>query len=145
MADALEEFRLLTEAATPAPWRWVISIQQRDIHLERNPKCGNEYVMDFVRWGMGGATPRFRTPACVMEQARFFAVPITGREHHSKWYQGMGHPDAVFIEKSREMVPLMFAEISSLRRQLAEAREDIEGMRTRERNSQISENEPFER
>jgi hypothetical protein len=43
---------------TPGPWKWSIDLRHRDIRLD----AGSLVVMDFVRYGMQGAQPRFRLP-----------------------------------------------------------------------------------
>jgi len=53
-------------------------------------------VMDFVRWGMGGAVPRFISEG-LMYKATDFAVPNPGDEHNAAWRQTISHPDAQLI------------------------------------------------
>jgi hypothetical protein len=56
----LEPIKARLAAATPGPWRWYMNKRSRDIRLEAE-HSGRLIVMDFVRWGMQGAQPRFRT------------------------------------------------------------------------------------
>lgn len=84
---------------TPEPWRWELNEESRDVQLcGGNPKY-DMTVMDFVRWGMGGATPRFNFTLetrglQIMEPAKKFSKPVEGREHHASWFKSINHPDA---------------------------------------------------
>jgi hypothetical protein len=60
-------------------------------------------VIDFVRWGMSNAAPRFNTerPGSglnIMERADRFGLIVPGREHHAEWFKAIDHPDARLIE-----------------------------------------------
>jgi hypothetical protein len=76
-----------------------------------NPNCkvihligGNGYtVMDFARWGMGSAAPRFQKGG-FMERADVLGVVVAGREHHQHWYKGISHPDANLIAQAPNML-----------------------------------------
>jgi hypothetical protein len=94
-------------AATPGPWRWEVSLKSKSIQL-----CGGRprfdlTVMDFVRWGMGGARPRFLKPSehigMLMTDAEEFAVHVEGREHHADWFQSLDHPDAHLIAAAPDL------------------------------------------
>lgn len=87
---------------TPGPWRWELNMKHRQLQL-----CGGAcpfdlIVMDFKRFGMQGAAPRFnielRTNFNVMERAEKFAMIAPDREHHKSWFQLLNHPDANLIE-----------------------------------------------
>ncbi len=68
-------------------------------------------VMDFARWGMGGAVPRFRDTAedgfnlmdrlCDKPE---WTTPEPGREHHKRWYQMVTHPDARLMEAAPDLL-----------------------------------------
>lgn len=116
--------RQLCEAATKGPWTWNLNKKHRSVILEGVTGM-HESVLDFRRWGMSGATPRFRNIAIKyepMEPAEKFAVPVEGREHHADWFQTINHPDAAFIATARTALPAALAEIESLRAELAAAR-----------------------
>lgn len=51
--------RALADAATPGPWEWFGNTKQYEVYLATK-HSGRRFVMDFVRWGMGGAQPRFQ-------------------------------------------------------------------------------------
>lgn len=103
---------------TPGPWRWEYSEATKRMNL-----CGGKHpydltVMDFVRLGMSGACPRFRTPADdgnLMVRAEEYAVIKDGREHHSSWFKVIRHPDADLIAAS----PLMFDRLVQCVRELS--------------------------
>jgi hypothetical protein len=65
-------------------------------------------VLDFVRWGMSAAAPRFRTAdglaLNIMRRADEFAVVVPGREHHAEWFKGVDHPDARLIAAAPELL-----------------------------------------
>lgn len=44
---------------TPGPWKWFGNASSNHVYLATT-HSGRRYVMDFVRWGMRGAQPRFQ-------------------------------------------------------------------------------------
>lgn len=90
-------------AHTPGPWRWEINLKAKQLQLcGGDPKGGfgayDHTVMDFVRWGMSGAQPRFLdAEATLLTEASTFATEVEGREHHAAWFQTLSHPDARLI------------------------------------------------
>ncbi|RVJ93121.1 hypothetical protein [Sinorhizobium meliloti] len=44
---------------TPGPWAWFGNANSNHVYLATT-HSGRRYVMDFVRWGMRGAQPRFQ-------------------------------------------------------------------------------------
>jgi len=44
---------------TPGPWKWFGNANSNSVYLATT-HSGRRYVMDFVRWGMRGAQPRFQ-------------------------------------------------------------------------------------
>lgn len=86
---------------TAGPWRWELSLALKQVRL-----CGGvvKYdlkVMDFVRWGMSNAAPRFnlerRENLHLMTRADELSVIVPGREHHADWFRNIDHPDAALI------------------------------------------------
>src|SRR5690349_20080023 len=92
---------------TPAPWRWEINLAHKTLNLCGGKPTYDKTVMDFTRWGMGGAAPRFNS--CegegfnFMERAEVFASTVEGREHHKSWFQTLSHPDAKLIAAAPEL------------------------------------------
>lgn len=93
---------------TPGPWRWEISLQSKYIQLCGGARPYDLIVMDFERWGMQGAAPRFlrpdKTHGDLLEAARDYAAIVPGREHHKHWFQTINHPDANLIAAAPDLL-----------------------------------------
>lgn len=85
---------------TPGPWLWRGNRRQRQLWL-CTPHSGMLIVMDFVRWGMGQATPRFRVDG-VMRKAEEF---VDDADYHGE-FVGVDHPDARLIAAAPELLEL---------------------------------------
>lgn len=113
---ALEE---MEKKATKGPWSWNLSLKSKRIMLESATR-GYETVMDFTRWGMNGARPRFRRSldsdgkCAIMIEGEEFAAIVPGREHHAGWFQTLDHPDANLIAALRNAFPRLIATIRAL-------------------------------
>lgn len=106
---------------TPGPWRWEFNRKFRNVHLVGGRPQFDLTVMDFVRWGMGGAVPRFRDPAHDGLQLMFrlcdrpdWLARAPGREHHADWHLLATHPDARLMEAA----PDLLRELRSLVKQV---------------------------
>ena len=64
--------------------------------------------MDFVRFGMSGASPRFRSGP-VLVRAEQFAEEVKGREHHAEWFKAINHPDAQLIAAAPDLLGVLKA------------------------------------
>jgi hypothetical protein len=124
MDKRLEEIKARAEAATPGPWMWDIRHKNRIMQLTTT-HSGRYYIMDFVRWGLQDACPRFQVyekysgpvterKSHGMERADKMVKPLPGREHHFGYEDKIEHPDAVFIEHSKEDVDFLLAHIAAL-------------------------------
>lgn len=68
-------------------------------------------VMDFARWGMGRAVPRFRDTSVdgmnlmdrLCDKPEWIA-PEPGREHHKRWHQLVTHPDARLMAAAPDLL-----------------------------------------
>ena len=93
---------------TCAPWRWELNENSKDVILCGGKPTYDSTVMDFVRYGMGGAAPRFKievAPALgIMQRCELFGVEVKGREHHSKWFKAIDHPDANLISAAPDLL-----------------------------------------
>jgi hypothetical protein len=89
---------------TPGRWRWEVNLKSRQIQLCGGKSPFDLTVVDFVRWGMGGAQPRFRDGKDLMQKASDFAVVAPGREHHESWFRLVDHPDARLMESAPELL-----------------------------------------
>jgi hypothetical protein len=92
---------------TPGPWRWEISLCSKRLHLVGGETRFDLTVMDFVRWGMSGASMRLREDIDgrnLLYRCEKWAKPVAGREHHSEWFQQIDHPDARLIESAPDLL-----------------------------------------
>jgi hypothetical protein len=95
----LEPIKARLQAATPGPWRWSMNTRSRDVRLDAE-HSGRLIVMDFVRWGMQSAQPRFRTqPHDLM----------------TEYSDCMPHPDAALIAHAPTDIADLVAEVERLR------------------------------
>ena len=101
---------------TPGPWRWEYNAAHKSVHLVGGRPQYDLTVMDFSRWGMGGAVPRFRDTAVdgmdLMDRLcdkPDWIAPATGREHHKHWFQLVTHPDARLMAAAPEMADALRA------------------------------------
>lgn len=86
---------------TKEPWRWEFNEKHKTVSIVGGVPRFDLTVMDFERWGMGGAVPRFRDTAHdgmnvmhrLCDRKDWFA-PYAGREHHANWHANVIHPDA---------------------------------------------------
>lgn len=103
-----DEDKAICDFATQGTsWYWTNNPKCKAIGL-RSTEGGGDIVMDFVRWGMFNASPRFNSKLVIskkfgvdsfsiMERAEKYFEVIPGREHHKDWEVSLNHPDAVFI------------------------------------------------
>jgi hypothetical protein len=80
-------------AHTPGPWKWRINRTTKRVYLVARGYT----VLDFVRYGMRSAAPRFRDNENLMVRADEIAKNIPGYDHHSDWDQDLNHDDARLI------------------------------------------------
>ncbi len=105
-----------TPKHTPGPWRWEVSLKSKEIQLCGGRPAYDLNVIDFVRWGMGGAAPRFNKSMdgsgrlMLMHRADEFTAVVPGREHHAEWFRSIDHPDAHLIAAA----PAMLAALKSI-------------------------------
>lgn len=120
----------LEAKATKGPWNWRLSLQSKQVYLEGSPGRGRETVMDFVRWGMSGAQPRFRNAECLMVPVSELSAIVPGREHHESWHRDVDHPDAALIVAHRNASPAILR-ILAAAEALSEFTADIQTLSTR--------------
>jgi len=93
---------------TPAPWRWELNEKSKDIKICGGKPMYDATVMDFVRYGMGGAAPRFQVEIApdisILERSEVFGIEVKGREHHAKWFKTIDHPDANLISAAPDLL-----------------------------------------
>ncbi len=97
---------------TPGPWRWEMNRQLKSIALVGGRPMFDKTVMDFERWGMGGASPRFNSAITSGEFNIMFRVSdrqdwiadFPGRSHHAHWCANVVHPDARLIAAAPDLL-----------------------------------------
>lgn len=122
--ERLAEIVAREQAAYPGPWRWRGNTEARHLRLQ-SPHGGGMTVMDFVRWGMQGAQPRFGIDYIMHNAADLveYEVAAWSKDIYRKDVSDVLHPDAQFLAHAREDVPALLAEVDRLRAELAAARE----------------------
>lgn len=105
-AARLAAIRERVAAATPGPWGWRGNKDAQQIILYRLAGWG-DVVMSFARWGMQRARPHFVTDGIIREPQW-----VMGPPHHPWQIDGIDHPDARFIEHSREDVDWLLGELA---------------------------------
>lgn len=103
---------------TPGPWRWEFNAKHKNVSICGGLPTYDLTVLDFSRWGMGGAQPVFLEPGNLPTLHRLadrqdWVAPIPGREHHAHWCSTVTHPDARLMAAA----PALLAEV---KRQAAE-------------------------
>lgn len=90
-------------AHTPGPWRWELDEKNHSIDLRTSGERLGGVVMDFVRFGMSSAAPRFRNGPVLVRADSFGAIE-KGREHHADWFKRIDHPDARLIAAAPDLL-----------------------------------------
>lgn len=97
---------------TPGPWRWEFNAKHKSVQLLGGARPLYDLtVMDFARWGMGGAVPRVRDLAHdgmnVLHRVcdrQDWITPFPGREHHANWCAGITHADMMLIAAAPDLL-----------------------------------------
>lgn len=92
------------DKATDGPWVWRVNPVSKRVHLEgHRPPTIHEYVMDFVRWGMGNAQPRFNI-GVMMQKVSTMSRPRGNPDScRAEWDHTFDHPDAQLIADAPAM------------------------------------------
>lgn len=113
----LAEIKEAAEKASSGPWRWEFNAKHKSMQLVGGVPRYDLTIMDFERWGMGGAVVRFRDTAehgmNVMYRVcdrRDWVKPYKGREHHADWLADINHPDAYHVATANPATVLAMAE-----------------------------------
>lgn len=121
-----DDDRKICEAATPREWYWDANPKTKRIDLRSRYGIG-DIVIDFVRYGMQGAAPRFNdcrvsdvnSGVGIMKRADEYFEVIPGREHHARWAANINHPDAQFIAHfNPAKVAALLDEIADLKKRV---------------------------
>lgn len=127
--ERLRKIRERADRARGQSWHWAVNHTSRTIHLESHGNSSRfalEYVMDFTRWGMTGARPRFQVDG-LMCNAETLSKVVEGRGHHAEWYQTIEHPDAEFIAHARADIPFLLDQLAERDAELARLRDTRSG------------------
>jgi hypothetical protein len=95
---------------TPGPWRWEFNESYKGISLVGGRPTFDKTVMDFRRWGMGGAQPRFMGDddgfriLHKLSDRKDWIKPFPGRAHHVDWCASVDHPDANLIAAAPDLL-----------------------------------------
>lgn len=117
----LQEIRARCEAATPGPWRWSVKARFHEIEIVA-PQNGTTTVMDFVRWGMQNAQPRFNDCSDA-----FGGILRTWDEFEKgNTCNPEGNPNAAFIAHARRDIPDLLAEVERLAAELSAQSEIVQ-------------------
>jgi hypothetical protein len=119
----LDEIRARASAATAGPWHWAGNTDTRWLALSYwKAGAGRCNVMDFTRWGMQSATPRFGRDLMMYdahEDVVYEVAPTATRRNDPRVYRaditGIRHPDAEFLAASRQDVDDLLAIIAQVR------------------------------
>lgn len=130
MTIDLEAIRARRAAAAPGPWHWAGNTDSRNIYLASWRRgAGRCTVMDFARWGMQSARPRFIDSELFMNNADEYPVwevsPESRRRDDPAVYRAdiidIRHPDAQLIAHAPQDIDDLLAEVDRLTAALAEA------------------------
>lgn len=98
---------------TEGPWRWEYNAEHKTVHLVGGRRRFDLTVMDFRRWGMGGAVPRFRDTSVdgmnlmdrLCDKPEWLSIEH-GRDHHKDWHMLVNHPDARLMEAAPALLAI---------------------------------------
>ncbi len=119
----ITEIRERWKSASPGPWHWFGNVDTSRIWLGRWANgLGGTTVMDFVRWGMQGAQPRFIDDDWMMNKASempvFEVAPTATHRADRRVYRadliGVRHPDAEAIAAASADVAQLLDVVSRL-------------------------------
>ena len=133
----LDAIRERAAAASPGRWHWSGNTDTQQLRLSVwRPGHGRRTVMDFTRWGMQSARPRFIDEHLFMVDADTMPIyevsPDSTRRGDPRVYRGdiigIRHPDAIFIANAHGDVDDLLAEVDRLHEALAEVAKHQEDM-----------------
>lgn len=112
--DQLRLLIALGERATARPWDWFGNKKTHRLWLA-TVRGGRNIVMDFVRWGMDKAGPRFNVDGIMMR------CETQGEADHNGDFT-LTHPDALFITSAANTAVPLALEVQELRQTVRDMR-----------------------
>jgi hypothetical protein len=109
----LDAIEARAAAATRGPWRWFGNVKTRQVYLATT-HSGRRFILQFWRWGTRDAQPVFQIDHRMVKLEEMVAQGVV-RVDHNREIIGVNHPDALFIERAREDVDALLAEVRRLR------------------------------
>lgn len=96
---------------TAGPWRWEFNAKYKSMTLVGGKPQFDLTIMDFGRWGMGGAVAVMRDTAHdgfnimhrVCDRPDWIA-PFEGRAHHADWCAEIIHPDMRLMASAPDLL-----------------------------------------
>lgn len=96
---------------TVGPWRWEFNEKHKSMTLVGGKPKFDLTIMDFARWGMGGAVAVMHDTAHdgfnimhrVCDRPDWIA-PFEGRKHHADWCAEIIHPDMRLIAAAPDLL-----------------------------------------
>lgn len=96
----IDELEATARAAWPGPWQWYGNTKGHSVYLA-STHSGRRFVMDFDRWGMTQAQPRFQVNHMMVRLGDLAKTesPLGPRFEvpYRRDFAGIGHPDATHI------------------------------------------------
>jgi hypothetical protein len=96
----LDAHEAIARAAWRGPWQWYGNTKTHSVYLA-SAHSGRRFVMDFDRWGMTGAQPRFQVDHRMVRLSELAATesPLGPKFEvpYRRNFAGIGHPDATHI------------------------------------------------
>lgn len=112
---------------TPGPWRWEFNRASKNVHIVGGRPMFDLTVMDFTRWGMADAVPRFRDTAVdgmnimhrLCDRSDWLAFD-PGRAHHASWHLLITHPDARLMQAAPVLLAALEGLLTAVQRSVCE-------------------------
>ena len=106
---------------TAGPWRWEFNAKHKRMHLVGGKPQYDLTIMDFDRWGMGGAVATLRDTAHdgmnIMHRLcdrPDWVAPFAGRAHHADWCADVIHPDMRLMAAAPDLLALLVESQTSI-------------------------------
>ena len=111
---------------TPGPWRWEFNAEHKRLHLVGGRPQYDLSIMDFDRWGMGGAVATLRDTSedgmNIMHRLcdrPDWIAPFPGRAHHASWCSDVTHPDMRLMAAAPDLLEALKDCVAVMDRELA--------------------------